>query len=175
VPREPKARIAFVVAADRNGVIGRNGTLPWRLSSDMRHFKALTMGKPVIMGRKTWESLPKKPLSGRDNIVVTRRRDYAAEGAVVVHDPEAALAMAQDMARRAGVDEIAVIGGGEIFSSLLDRAQRVYLTEVDLTVPGDTWFPNLSSEHWRKVEIREFERGKNDDASFRVVVLERRT
>jgi dihydrofolate reductase len=169
------ARITFIVAQSRNGVIGRNGALPWRLSSDLRHFKTLTLGKPVIMGRKTWESLPRKPLPGRDNIVVTRERGYPAGGAIVVHAPEAALVIAEELARRSGVDEVAVIGGAEIFSALLHRAQRIYLTEVDLEVEGDTRFPPLDRKEWRQTEVREFPRGANDQARFRVVTLERQT
>jgi dihydrofolate reductase len=167
-------RIAFVVAAGRNGVIGREGTLPWRISSDLRNFKAMTMGKPLIMGRKTWESLPKKPLPGRPNIVVTRNRNYAAEGAMVVNDIETALAMANELARRDGVDEIAVIGGGEIFAALHDRADRVYLTEVDLVVPGDTFFPSLNAQAWEETDVRTFPRTDKDDAAFRVRVFKRR-
>src|SRR5258705_13759873 len=103
------SRIAFVVAVSRNGVIGRAGGLPWHISSDLKRFKALTMGKPLIMGRKTWESLPKKPLPGRRNIVITRQANYRAEGAEVVADAAAALAMAGE------AEEISIIGGAEIF------------------------------------------------------------
>src|SRR5687767_14063027 len=124
-----RPRIAFVVAVSRNGVIGREGKLPWRLSSDLRFFKTITMGKPLIMGRKTWESLPKRPLPGRDNIVITRQRGYRASGATVVADAEAALSNAQMFAARSKSDEIAVIGGGEIFTLLLPKADRIYLTE----------------------------------------------
>src|SRR5687768_16785173 len=101
------------------------------------------MGKPLVMGRKTWESLPKRPLPGRDNIVISRRRGFVAQGATVVADIEAALTKAEMLARRARSDEIAVIGGGEIFAALLPRADRIYLTEVDLEVEGDVFFPKL--------------------------------
>ena len=104
------SRISFVVAVSRNGVIGRAGGLPWHISSDLRRFKAITMGKPLIMGRKTWESLPKKPLPGRQNIVITRQKNYRAEGAIVVNDTASALTVARE------AEEIAVIGGGEIFA-----------------------------------------------------------
>ena len=103
------SRIALVVAVSRNGVIGRDGGLPWHISSDLKRFKAVTMGKPVIMGRKTWESLPKRPLPGRANIVVTRQANYAADGAIVAADVAAAISAAGD------VEEIAIIGGGEIY------------------------------------------------------------
>ena len=169
-----KPRIAFVVAASKNGIIGRDGALPWKLSSDMRFFKTITMGKPLIMGRKTWESLPRRPLPGRDNIVLTRTRGYSAPGATVVSDPEAALSKEAMFARRAGSDEIAVIGGGEIFSLMLPRADRVYLTEVDLETEGDTRFPALDPAHWREVGRERFPRGDKDDAAFTIRTLDRR-
>ncbi|HYM98157.1 MAG TPA: dihydrofolate reductase [Aestuariivirgaceae bacterium] len=169
-----RPRVAFVVAVSKNGVIGLNGKLPWRLSSDLRFFKTITMGKPLIMGRKTWESLPKRPLPGRDNIVITRQRGYAAQGATVVSDAEAALSKAEMFARRAKSGEIAVIGGGEIFALLLPRADRVYLTEVDLEVEGDTNFPALDPAEWKEVGREKFPRGENDDAAFVVRTLDRR-
>jgi dihydrofolate reductase len=169
-----RPRIAFVVAASKNGIIGRDGALPWKLSSDMRFFKTITMGKPLIMGRKTWESLPRRPLPGRDNIVITRTRGYSAPGATVVSDPEAALSNAAMFARRAGSDEIAVIGGGEIFALMLPRADRVYLTEVDLETEGDTRFPALDPAHWREVGRERFPRGDKDDAAFTIRTLDRR-
>ena len=147
-------RIALVVAVARNGVIGRDGGLPWHLSSDLKRFKAITMGKPVIMGRKTWESLPKKPLPGRHNIVITRRKGFLAEGATVVASPENALAAA------AGAEEIAVIGGGEIFDMFLTLADRIYLTEVDLDVEGDTYFPAIDPAHWRKWRAKNIRGGQ---------------
>jgi dihydrofolate reductase len=169
-----KPRIAFVVAVSKNGIIGRDGTLPWRLASDMRFFKTITMGKPLIMGRKTWESLPKRPLPGRDNIVISRQRSYSAPGAIVVADPEAALTKAEMIARRSGSDEIAVIGGGEIFSLMLSRADRIYLTEVDLEAEGDTHFPALDPLHWREIGRERFPKGEKDDAAFAIRTLERR-
>jgi dihydrofolate reductase len=167
-------RVSFVVAVSKNGVIGLNGRLPWRLSSDLRSFKTITMGKPLVMGRKTWESLPKRPLPGRDNIVVTRQRGYEAPGATVVNDAEAALSKAEMFARRVKSDEIAVIGGGEIFALLLPRADRIYLTEVDLEVEGDTKFPPLDPAQWKEVGREKFPRGENDDAAFVVHTLDRR-
>lgn len=169
------ARVALVAAVARNGVIGHRGGLPWRLSSDLKHFKAITMGKPVIMGRKTWESLPKKPLPGRDNIVVTRNPRYRAEGAIVVPDVDAAVARAKALAERSGADEIAVIGGGEIFAALVDRAERLYLTEVDLEVEGDTVFPALDPQEWRESAATSYPRGERDQAAFVVRTLERRS
>ena len=131
------SRIVFVVAVSKNGVIGRGGGLPWHISSDLKRFKAITMGKPIIMGRKTWESLPKRPLPGRHNIVLTRQKGYLAEGATVAGSVEEALAGP----RRERSDEIAVIGGAEIFTMFLPAVERIYLTEVDLDADGETLFP----------------------------------
>jgi dihydrofolate reductase len=174
VENQMRPRIAFVVAMSKNEVIGREGKLPWRLSSDLRFFKTITMGKPLIMGRKTWESLPKRPLPGRDNIVITRQRGYRASGATVVADAEAALSKAQMFAARSKSEEIAVIGGGEIFTLLLPKADRIYLTEVDLEVEGDTKFPAIDPAQWKEVGRERFVRGENDDAGFVVRTLDRR-
>lgn len=160
-------RIALVVAVARNGVIGRDGGLPWHISSDLKRFKEITMGKPVIMGRKTWESLPRKPLPGRRNIVITRRKDFLAEGATVVATPEGALAAA------AGAEEVAVIGGGEIYNLFMAHADRIYLTEVDLDVDGDTHFPAIDPRHWREVAREVHDRGPKDSASFTLRILDR--
>jgi dihydrofolate reductase len=163
------SRIALVVAVSRNGVIGRDGGLPWHISSDLQRFKAITMGKPVIMGRKTWESLPKKPLPGRPNIVITRQRAYRAPGATVVADAAAALAAA----RTHGAEEIAVIGGGEINAMFLELADRIYLTEVDLAVEGDTRFPPIDARHWRQTASEAVAKGPKDDADYVLRVLDR--
>ena len=159
--------ISLVVAASRNGTIGRDGGLPWHISSDLKRFKAITMGKPVVMGRKTWESLPRKPLPGRRNIVVTRSASYAAEGAEVVATAEEALRLA------AGAEEICVIGGGEIYRLFLPRADRIYFTEVHLTVDGDTQFPALDPTQWREVSLEEVAAGEKDSAGYVLKVLER--
>lgn len=161
--------ISFVVAVSRNGVIGRDGGLPWHISSDLKRFKAITMGKPIIMGRKTWESLPKKPLPGRRNIVVTRQADFSAEGAVVVGDVDAALAVAAMEAP----SEICVIGGGDIYRQLLPQANRIYLTEVQADVEGDTHFPPLPASTWRELSREVVEQGPRDTAGFVLRVLER--
>ena len=160
--------ISFVVARARNGVIGRDNRIPWRIPEDMRRFKAITMGKPLVMGRKTWDSLPKKPLPGRTNIVVTRDRNFAAEGAVVVHSVEEALARAQ----AEKPDEIAVIGGAEIYAALLPRATRVHLTEVDLDPEGDASMPGFDAAVWREVS-REAHQAP-DGLRYAYVTLERR-
>jgi len=140
------APISLVLARAQNGVIGDRGKIPWRIPEDMRRFKALTMGKPVIMGRKTWESLPKKPLPGRTNIIVTRDPDYTADGAVVAHTLDEAVAIAE----RANPSEIAVIGGAEIYAAALPRASIIHLTEVHADIAGDTVMPPFDAREWRE-------------------------
>jgi len=149
LPSEP--RIALIVAVANNGVIGDNNSLPWHLPEDLRHFRKLTMGKPVIMGRKTWESLG-KPLPGRRNIVISRETAYAAEGADVCASLEAALALAAELARAACVDEIMVIGGEAIYRAALPQVQRIYLTQVDLSPLGDAVFPRLNPDEWQQLQ-----------------------
>ncbi|HEX5763996.1 MAG TPA: type 3 dihydrofolate reductase [Woeseiaceae bacterium] len=133
--------VSLIAAVAENGVIGRDGKLPWHLPDDFRWFKAQTLGKPVVMGRRTWESLG-RPLPGRQNIVLTRQSDYAAPGATVVRSPEAALAAAGD------AEEVMVIGGGDVFGMFLPRATRVYLTRVNAVVEGDAWFPEFEGGDW---------------------------
>ncbi len=159
--------ISFVVAMSRNGVIGRDGGLPWHISTDLKRFKEITMGKPVVMGRKTWESLPKRPLPGRRNIVITRQKGYAAAGADVVGTPEQALRLC------AGEPEIAVIGGGEIYRLFWPMVDRLYLTEVDLDVSGDTHFPAVAPQDWREVAREVHPRGPRDSAAFVLRTLDR--
>jgi dihydrofolate reductase len=166
-----KPRIAFVVAVARNGVIGRKGGLPWRISSDLKRFKQITMGKPVIMGRKTWESLPRRPLAGRLNIVITRHRDYKAEGAEVVAGVDEALAHAS----QAATEEICVIGGSDIFRLFLPVADRLYLTEVDLYADGDVFFPPIEPWQWRESSREVHPRAEGDDAGFVLRVLDRKS
>lgn len=167
------AILAFVVAVAENGVIGSKGRLPWRLSSDLKMFRRLTMGKPIIMGRRTWESLPKRPLDGRENIVITRDPAYNAEGAHVVHSADAALALAQRLAEEYGVDEIAVIGGGQVYRDLMDRADRIYWTQVHGAPEGDTVFPPLDSESWREVSSEPIARTERDQYAATLRILER--
>ena len=141
----PKASLTLIAAVARNGVIGKDHRLPWHLPADLKHFKELTTGRAVIMGRKTWESLPEKfrPLPDRRNIVVTRNAGYRAEGAVVVTSLPAALATAQS-------DEPFVIGGAELYAAALPLADRLQLTEIDAAFDGDTRFPALAPREWRE-------------------------
>lgn len=158
--------ISFILAMARNGIIGNKGGIPWRLPDDMRRFKTLTLGKPCIMGRKTWESLPKKPLAGRTNIVITRDRNYRAEGATAVTTVEEALSCA----KVERPDEIMVIGGAEIYRAALPKATRIHLTEIHADVEGDTVFA-FDRKGW--VESAREDRKTEDGLSYSFVTLER--
>lgn len=165
-------RVAMIVAMGRNRAIGRGGALPWRLPGDLRFFKRTTMGKPVVMGRKTWESLPNGALPGRTNIVVTRDRAYRADGAEIVNDAGLALELARAAALAAGQEEVMVIGGAEIYAILLDRTDRLYITEVDAEPEADAFFPSLSDSDWREIARTEpmIEEGR---PAYAFVTLER--
>jgi dihydrofolate reductase len=165
-------KLTLVLAIAKNGVIGRDGALPWRLSSDMKRFKAATMGKPVLMGRKTWESLPKRPLQGRANLVLSRDASFVAEGARLYTDLEAMLAAGRAMAQAAGVEEMCVIGGAQLYEATLPRADRIVLTEVNLAPEGDARLA-LDLSQWREVSRERVARGEKDDADFTVRILER--
>jgi dihydrofolate reductase len=165
--------ISLVVAVADNGVIGRDGTLPWRISADLKTFRRLTMGKPLIMGRRTFQSL-KKPLDGRDNIVITRNAGYRPEGTIGVRDFAAALDVARECARARGVDEIAVIGGTTVFAEALPIADRIYKTEVHGRPSGDAFFPAVDWAGWKEVSREDLPRGPNDDCTASLVVLDRR-
>lgn len=147
VAMEPhRPRISLIVARSRNGVIGRDGALPWHLPADLRHFKRLTVGKPVIMGRKTFDSIG-KPLPGRHNIVVTRNPDWHADGVTGVPNIAEAIA-ATGLDPRARADEIMIIGGADIYAQCLPFAGRIYLTDVDVDCAGDAMFPPLDHAAW---------------------------
>ncbi|ESX69449.1 dihydrofolate reductase [Mesorhizobium sp. M0142] len=166
--------LAIYVAIAENGVIGREGGLPWRLSTDLKRFKADTMGKPIIMGRKTYEGIG-RPLPGRLNIVVTRDRAWRAEGVEVAHSIEDAIALATVRGRcMAGADEICVIGGGEIYAQALPLADRLHVTHVLAAVDGDAHFPPIDPALWRIVYSQEVEAGEKDSHATRYSVYERR-
>ncbi len=154
--------ITLIVAVSTNDVIGMAGELPWRLSDDLKHFKALTMGKPVIMGRLTWESIG-RPLPGRRNIVVTRQPGFVAQGCDVAASPAAALQAAGD------AEEIMIIGGAQLYELFLPKANRVYMTRVLAEVPGDAWFPKLDDRDWELVarERRAADEANEHDFEFR--------
>ena len=153
--RALKTPIALIVAVAQNGVIGRDNQLPWRLPADLKHFKATTLGKPVVMGRKTFVSLG-KPLPGRTNIVITRDANFTAAGVVVAHDVSSALQLADEIAQRDGATEIMAIGGAEIYRQVLPLAQTLYYTRVDLDAEGDALFPAIDWSLWRCVEEAQF-------------------
>ncbi|MGD1879348.1 MAG: dihydrofolate reductase [Kiloniellaceae bacterium] len=165
--------IALIVARADNGVIGRAGGLPWHLSGDLKFFKAQTLGKPVVMGRKTYQSIG-KPLPGRPNLVVTRDGAFRAEGVEVFATVEAALARAQALAAESGADEVMVIGGGQIYDLTLPLADRVYLTEVHAAPDGDTRFPDLDPAVWQETRRDAPVSGGEGQPAFSIVVLERR-
>lgn len=144
-------RVALVVAVAKNGVIGKDNKLPWRLPGDLKHFRELTWGKPIVMGRKTFQSLG-RPLPGRDNIVVSRSRRWDAGGVTVVPTVESALEVGARLAEAKGVDEVMIIGGAQIYALALPLADRVYLTEVDAAPEGDTFFPALDPATWRETD-----------------------
>lgn len=164
--------IVFVVAIAENGVIGAGNAIPWRLKSDMIRLKALTIGKPVVMGRKTFESLP-RPLPGRTNIVITRDKDYRANGAVVTTSSADALSVARGDALRRSVAEIAVLGGAEIYKQWLPSADRLEITEVHARPDGDTVF-EIDKAQWGEVARERHPAGANDSADFSYVTYRRR-
>lgn len=164
-------RVALIVAVAKNRVIGRDNRLPWKISADLKFFKATTMGKPIVMGRKTFQSLG-KPLPGRTNIVVTRDQAYGPTGAVVVHDPFDALSVGAAAAKATGADEVMVIGGAELYAQMLPFAHRLYVTEVDLAPEGDAFFPPLDPAHWRETS-RQAHPPEGDTPGFAFVTYER--
>lgn len=168
-----RPKISIVVAVAANGVIGRDGDLPWRLSTDLKRFKALTIGKPVIMGRKTWASLG-RPLPGRANIVITRNADFAAEGASVVPSLDAAIALANREAAAMGADEICIIGGGEIYRQSIALADILHVTEVQAEVEGDTRFPAIDPQLFEKVFEEDLPQGEKDSHAMHFVTFKRR-
>ena len=167
-------QLVLVVARARNGVIGRDGDLPWRLRSDLQRFKALTLGKPCIMGRRTWDSLPLKPLPGRLNLVLTRDESFEARGAVVCTTLDEAVEIARETAEEDGVGEVCVIGGVALFEKALPRAKRLYLTEVGAEPEGDVLFPAFDETAWTEVSCEAVPAGEKDDHAFAFRVLERR-
>lgn len=168
-----EAKIVLVVAAARNGVIGRDGDLPWRLPSDLKRFKALTLGKPVLMGRRTWESIG-RPLPGRPNIVVTRDAAFRAPGAEVAATLDEGLAAARREAEKLGVDEVCVIGGGQIYAQVFDRADILHVTHVEADIEGDTRFPFIDPALFEKVVEEPIPRGEKDSHAMRFATWRRR-
>lgn len=165
-------KIVLVAAVAENGVIGRDGALPWRLKSDMQHFRRLTIGRPVVMGRKTYESIG-KPLKDRTNIVISRDAAYAPHGVTVTHSLDDAIEVARDDARQRGADSIAIIGGSGVFADSLAVADRLEITQVHATPAGDTYFPSIDTEIWKETARMRQEAAPQDDADVSFITYER--
>jgi len=166
--------LILVVAIAENGVIGNAGQLPWRLSPDLKRFRKLTLGKPMVMGRKTFASIG-KPLDGRDNIVVSRDGAFAPKGVFVANDMESALEKARECARARNVSEISIIGGAQIFAEALPVADRIELTRVHASPQGDTFFPELDKRDWIETSCERHSAGPGDSADYSFIRLERRS
>lgn len=166
--------ICFFVAIAENGVIGKDNAMPWRLSGDLQYLKRTTMGKPIIMGRKTWESFPRRPLPGRPNLIVTRDANYDAPGGEVFTDVDEALARGTDLAHELGVNEVMILGGAQIYEATLAKATRFYLTQVHASPEGDTRFPDFDRSEWREVRNVRQPRGAKDSDDYSLIVLERK-
>jgi dihydrofolate reductase len=160
--------ISIVVAASTNNVIGVHGELPWRISDDLKRFKQLTMGKPIVMGRLTWESIG-RPLPGRQNIVITRQMGFSADGVDVVASPAAALAVSGD------AEEIMIIGGGQIYDLFLPKAGRLHLTRVHTEIDGDAFFPAIDNNDWELVDSESYEAGEVNEFDFDFMTYERKS
>lgn len=158
--------ISIIVAMDRNGVIGKDGSLPWHLSSDLQHFKKITMGKPIIMGRRTHESIG-RPLPGRENIVITRDSHFHAPACTVLHSIEDVINYCGDS------EEIMIMGGADLYVQTLGKASRIYLTEVHAELEGDTYFPEFDRENWEEVERYDFSADEKNEYDYSFVILER--
>jgi len=166
-------KLVLVVAIGENGVIGRDGALPWRLKSDMQHFKRVTINKPVVMGRKTYESIG-KPLKDRTNIVLTRDLGLVAPGCVLATSMDAALAFARKDANERGTDEIMVIGGSDVFAATMGKADRLEITRVHTSPEGDTVFPPIDMDAWRETRREQHRRGPDDEADFTILTYVRK-
>jgi dihydrofolate reductase len=165
--------LVLVVAVAENGVIGRKGELPWRIPGDLKHFKSVTMGKPIVMGRKTFESIG-KPLPGRANIVLTRDKNWHAEGVLAGHSLEGVLRLANDAGRKSGAAEIAIIGGSALFEETLPLAAKIELTEVHASPEGDVYFPKVDRSAFRETRREGPLQGEKDEHAYSVVTLERK-
>ena len=168
-----RIEIVLVAAVADNGVIGRGGALPWRLKSDMLRLRALTWGKPIVVGRTTYLSFTKQPLPGRTNIVVSRNQNFAASGALVAGSLDAALEAARGDALRRAADAIIVLGGADIYAQTMAIADRLVITRVHLEPDGDAKFPAIDPEIWRETQHSEHRAGPDDEASFTTLTYER--
>ena len=170
-----KPRVVFIVAIAANGVIGRDGDMPWKLSTDLRRFKALSMGKPLVMGRKTFESFGSKPLPGRPHIIISRQAGLELAGVEVVSSVEHAMARAEELAIAVKADEICVIGGGEIYRQAMPHADVLYVTHVEAELEGDTTFPSIDPAQFEMLSSEDVPAGPVDSYPTRYAVYRRRT
>ncbi|MHA7777501.1 dihydrofolate reductase [Roseibium sp. M-1] len=166
--------LVLIAAVARNGIIGAENDMPWKLSSDLKHFKRLTLGKPVIMGRKTFLSFGGKPLPGRPHVIISRDPAYAPQGAEAATSFEAALERGRELASDLGVDEVMCIGGGQIYGQAIAQADRLEITEVDAEPAGDTRFPDIDPALWVETMRVPGERGEKDSADFTFVTYRRK-
>lgn len=164
--------LALVVAMANNRAIGKDNQLLWHLPEDLKYFKRITMGKPMIMGRKTFESIG-RPLPGRLNIVVTRQKNWQHEGVVVAHSIEAAHRIAEQQAQVDNVDEVMLIGGAELYTSAIEMADKIYLTRIDATIEGDAFFPEIDNTQWQEVSREEHPATEHNPFAYAFCVLER--
>ena len=160
-------QLSIIVAMDRNRVIGRGGALPWHISSDLKNFKKITMGKPILMGRKTHDSIG-KPLPGRENIILTNNKKYSAEGCTVKNTLDEVYSYCEEQL------ELVVMGGAILYSQTLDKADKLYITEVNASVNGDTFFPEYKSSQWREISRESFNADENNEFDYSFTVLERK-
>jgi dihydrofolate reductase len=166
-------KISMIAAVAGNGVIGADQAIPWRIPSDMAFFKRTTMGKPIVMGRKQFETVG-RPLPGRANIVVTRQVGYAPDGVIVTSGLGEAIARAREIAEADGAGEVMIVGGGEIYRQALPLADRLYISHVALSPEGDVTFPKIDASAWKVVEEPVVSTNEKDGAAFRIKVYERR-
>ena len=160
-------KLSIIVAMDRNRVIGKGDALPWHISEDLKHFKKITMGKPIIMGRKTHESIG-RPLPGRENIILTRDRSYKAEGCTVLHSMDDIFEHCKD------IEEVMITGGAEIYKLALDQVSNLYLTEVHAEVEGDTYFPEFERSKWKEISREDHKADEKNEFNYSFLVLEKK-
>jgi len=165
-------KTSLIVAVSENGIIGKDNDMPWKISSDLQYFKKVTMDKPVIMGRKTFESIG-KPLPGRVNIVITRDTNFTAEGVITAHSVDMALDVAKSMAEVKKIKEVMVIGGAQIYELCLPEADRLYLTRIHAEIDGDTSFADLNPKEWIEYSREDHQAGEKDSHDYSFIVLDR--
>lgn len=165
-------KTSLIVAVSENGIIGKDNGMPWKISSDLQYFKKVTMDKPVIMGRKTFESIG-KPLPGRVNIVITRDTNFTAEGVITAHSVDMALDVAKSMAEVKKLKEVMVIGGAQIYELCLPEADRLYLTRIHAEIDGDTSFADLNPKDWIEYSREDHKAGDKDSHDYSFIVLDR--